>query len=128
MFWKKQTEEDKLKKFNIKLEQLKKEKVWLDNMFNYHDLLNSLLLFDDGYIWCICSFDLPNITDEVNNKIHIIIKNKFWKENKKSVLYRSFYLEFEREDFLDEIIRQRNRFIQMKKQLNIFGFEITKIE
>lgn len=131
MFWKKETEEEKnkkeLEKFNNNLEELKKQKVWLDGMFNYYDLFNSLLLFD-GNIWCICSFNLPNINDEVKNKIHIIAKNKFWKEKKTSVLYRSFYLEFEREDFLNQIIKQKENFINMRKQLNIFGFDITKIE
>lgn len=124
MFWKKETEEDK---FNKNLNLLKENKKWLDYNLEYYDLFNSLLLYDN-HIYCIEKFELPLITDKINDKLRIVIKNRFWKDKLTCSLYCKFYNEEDMSDYLNQIIKQKHDFKEIRNQLNIFGFEITKIE
>jgi hypothetical protein len=129
MFWRKETEEEKsIKKFenfNNRLKKLIEYKNYVDESFNYHNLFNSLLL-KDNEIYCISEFKLPKLEDKNNDCLNIITKTKSYRDNLITIQYH-FYSD-SINDFLGDIIKQKNNFIEMKKQLNIFGFDITKIE
>lgn len=128
MFWKKETEEEKFNK-NIKI--LINQKKWLDYNFIKHELFNSLLCYkdkDNVSLWVICRFELPLINENKNNKLRLIIKNQHFKEIGEAVLYINLSSEFELKKFLNDIISQREDFKEINRQLNLYDFEITKIE
>lgn len=123
MFW--NTEEKRKKDFDKNLEELKIQKNWLERNFEHYGLFDSLLLNESIYV--IQRFELPEFTDKNNHKLKMIIKNRYCKEDEISVLYYNFIYESRLKDFLINIINHREKFKNLRKELNIFGFQITDL-